>query len=94
MDNGILKRNLDVWNGESYDLRKDNDHVDAKNADLQVQIRSVEIQLKEREDMLFVLKREIDALRLQSGQQRDNNLDLLAEKEALEKHAQVLSMQN
>lgn len=43
MDNGILKRNLDVCNGESYDLRKDNDHVDAKNADLQVQIRSVEI---------------------------------------------------
>jgi len=34
MDNGILKRNLDVSNGESYDLRKDNDHVDAKNADL------------------------------------------------------------
>lgn len=45
------------------------------------------MRLKEREDTLFAVRRDVESLRVTSTQNRTDNGDLLAEREALEKHA-------
>jgi len=48
------------------------------------------MRLKEKEDNLFASRREIESLRIQSGQGRAENSDMMAERDALEKHASCL----
>jgi len=52
------------------------------------------MRLKEREDALMASRREVENQRIMSSQNRNANDDLLAEKDALEKHAAVLQHQN
>jgi len=61
---------------------------------MSAQIRDQELRLKEKDDNLFALRREIDSLKFSNSQMRDSNIELLNEKDALEKHAQVLQSQN
>ncbi len=46
--------------------------------------------MKEKEEALFICRRDVDCQRNLNGQNRRGNEDLLAEKDALERHAQVL----
>ena len=48
----------------------------------------------QKEDNLFASRRESEGLRIQSGQGRTDNTDMLAERDALEKHAGCLQNQN
>lgn len=41
-----------------------------------------------------MMRKDLDGQKFTNSQMRDNNIDMLNEKEALEKHAQVLQMQN
>ena len=67
---------------------------DARNGDLQIQIRDTEVRLKEKEDQLFVTRRDIENQRIINNQMRNAHHDLAAEKEALEKHSCILLSQN
>lgn len=89
-ENGALRRDNDRVSAENYDLRKEVDFQDGRNADLGVQIRDTELRLKEKEDNLFASRRDVEGLRIQSSQSRTDNTDMLAEREALEKHAGCL----
>ena len=87
---GALRRDNERVAAENYDLRKEVDFQEGRNADVSVQIRDSEIRLKEKEDHLFAVRREVESLRITSTQNRTDNGDLLAERDALEKHAQCL----
>ena len=93
-ENAALRRDNERVAGENYDLRKEVDFQEGRNADVSVQIRDSELRLKEKEDMLFALRRDVESLRVTQSQGRTDNGDLLAEREALEKHAQCLQGQN
>lgn len=61
---------------------------------MSIQIRDSELRLKEKEDVLFSVRRDVESLRVTSSQNRTDAGDLLAERDALEKHAQCLQGQN
>lgn len=61
---------------------------------MSVQLRDTELRLKEREEALYACRREVENQRCLQSQNRTCNGDLLAEKEALEKHSHVLQCQN
>jgi len=46
--------------------------------------------LKEKEEALFVTRRDVENQRLLNSQNRNANSDLSAEKDALEKHGAIL----
>ena len=79
---------------ENYDLRKEVEFQDGRNCDMSNQIREAEMRHKEKEDALYVIRRDVESLRTQYSQNRESNTDLAAEKEALEKHAACLQSQN
>ena len=57
---------------------------------MSAQIRSLEAHLKEREDSLFIQRKDLESSKFSNAALRTNNVENLAEKDALEKHAQVL----
>jgi len=93
-ENAALRRDNERVAAENYDLRKEVDFQEGRNADVSVQIRDSELRLKEKEDNLFAVRRDVESLRITASQGRTDNGDLLAEREALEKHAQCLQSQN
>ncbi len=93
-ENAALRRDNERVAAENFDLRKEVDFQEGRNADVAVQIRDSELRLKEKEDTHFNIRREVESLRITSQQNRTDNGDLLAEREALEKHAQCLQGQN
>ena len=86
-ENAALRRDNERVAAENYDLRKEVDFQEGRNADVAVQIRDSEIRLKEKDDHLFGVRRDVESLRITSSQNRTENGDLLAERDALEKHA-------
>jgi len=94
VENAALRRDNERVAIENYDLRKEVDFQEGRNADVSIQIRDSEIRLKEREDTLYAVRRDVESLRVTSMQNRSDNNDLLAERDALEKHAQCLQGQN
>lgn len=86
-ENAALRRDNERVAAENYDLRKEVDFQEGRNADVSVQIRDSEMRLKEREDTLFAVRRDVESLRITASQNRTDGGDLTAEREALEKHA-------
>jgi len=93
-ENAALSRDNERVAAENYDLRKEVDFQEGRNADVSVQIRDSELRLKEKEDLLYNVRRDVESLRVTSHQYRTDAGDLLAERDALEKHAQCLQGQN
>jgi len=93
-DTAALRRDNDRVAAENYDLRKEVEFQEGRNADNSLQIRDAEMRLKEREESLFVIRRDIECQRVVNSQNQNNNGDLTSEKEALEKHAACLQGQN
>jgi hypothetical protein len=58
------------------------------------QVRELEARLKDREDQLYLQRKDLDATKPSNAVLRGQNVDFLAEKDALEKHAQVIQIQN
>jgi len=57
-DNGCVRRDNERTAAENYDLRKELDFSSCRNGDLSVQIRDAEVRLKEKDDTLFVCRRD------------------------------------
>jgi hypothetical protein len=93
-DGTVLRRDGDKQVADLYELRKDNEFQAARNLDLSAQVRELEARLKDREDQLFMQRKDLDANKHANSTLRSHNVDGLAEKDALEKHAQVLQLQN
>ena len=93
-ENAALRRDNERVAAENYDLRKEVDFQEGRNADVSVQIRDSELRLKEKEDTLFAVRRDVESLRITAGQNRADNNDMQAERDALEKHASCLQGQN
>lgn len=86
-ENAALRRDNERVAAENYDLRKEVEFQDGRNSDLSLQIRDAEVRLKEKEEALFICRRDVECQRNLNGQNRRGNEDLLAEKDALERHA-------
>jgi hypothetical protein len=61
---------------------------------MSAQVRELEARLKDREDQLYLQRKDLDANKTSNAVLRGQNVDFLAEKDALEKHAQVIQIQN
>ena len=85
-----MRRDCDKVQAEIYDLRKEIDHNAVRNDDIQKQIRDLEFRVKDKDDQLYALRKELDSQKYTNSSQRDSNIDLLNEKDALEKHAAVV----
>jgi len=60
-ENSNLRSDNEHTGAENYDLRKNVDFQNGRNADLAVSIKDTDLKLKEREDALFVTRKDIDA---------------------------------
>ena len=61
---------------------------------MSAQVRELEARLKDREDQLYLQRKDLDSNKTSNAVLRGQNVDVLAEKDALEKHAQVIQIQN
>ena len=86
----MFRRDIDKQLAEIYDIRKEIDYQGARNAELQVQTRDLEFRAKDKEDQLYVMRKDLDSQKYSNSQMRDNNIEMLNEKDALEKHAHIL----
>ena len=85
---------MDKVQAEIYDLRKEIDYNTVRNNDIQQQIRDLEFRVKDKDDQVYAQRKELDSQKYTNSSQRDSNIELLNEKDALEKHAAVLQQQN
>lgn len=93
-ENAALRRDNDRVATENYDLRKEVEACEGRNADLSINIRNNEVSLNDKETNISMLRRDIECLRVTMSQNQNQNADLTGEKEALEKHASCLTGQN
>jgi len=55
-----LRKDVDRVSQDCYDLRKNIEETEARNVDLGGAIRANDVQIKEKEDHLFVVRKDID----------------------------------
>lgn len=79
---------------DCYDLRKHIEGAESKNVDLSTQIRTTDIKIKERDEDLYIVKRDIESQVVTNSNMRSDMNVQLQEKEALERHSRVLLGQN
>lgn len=79
---------------DCYDLRKHIESAESKNVDLSTQIRTTDIKIKERDEDLYIVKRDIESQVVTNSNMRSDMNVQLQEKEALERHSRVLLGQN
>ena len=89
-----LRRDCDRVAADCYDLRKNIESTECRNVDLSGKIRSMDIQIKEKEDNLFGVRKDIDNQQYTNTNMRSDLNDYLAEKEALDRHSRILLGQN
>lgn len=89
-----LRRDVDRVSADCYDLRKNIEGTESRNADLGSNIRSQDIQCKEKEDNLYGIKKDIENMSYTNGNMRGDLNDYMQEKEALERHSRILLGQN
>jgi hypothetical protein len=77
---------------QKTELRKENEFAAARNLDMSAQVRELEARLKDRDDQLFLQRKDLDQSKMTNNALRGQNVDNLAEKDALEKHAQVVQL--
>ena len=93
-DNGHLRGDNERVCSDNYERRKQVENTEGRNADLQVQIRDAELRLKEKEEAVFCTRKDVEYLRSVQANTKNTQNDLLAEKEALEKHCACMVSQN
>ena len=93
-EGAILRRDGDKTSTDNYELRKENEFAAARNLDMAAQVRELEARLKDRDDQLFLQRKDLEQSKVTNGALRGQNVDNLAEKDALEKHAQIVQLQN
>ena len=85
-----LRKDVDRVSTDCYDIRKQIEAAEARNADLSGQVRSQDIQLKDKEESLYTGKREVENLQYTNQNMRRDLNDYLQEKDALERHSRIL----
>ena len=91
---GALRKDVDRVSTDCYDLRKHIEGTEARNAHVQAQIRANDINIKDKEENLFAVKRDIEAMSHTNANLRADLNDRLQEKDAMDKHSRVLLGQN
>lgn len=91
---GALRKDVDRVSTDCYDLRKHIEGTEARNCDLGAQLRSQDIQVKDREENLHAIRRDVEGLTVTNANLRTDLNDQLAEKDALDRHSRVLLGQN
>jgi len=89
-----LRRDVDRVSSDCYDLRKNIEGTEARNGDLAGQVRSLDIQSKDKEENLYGVKKDIENQQYTNSNMRGDLNDYLAEKDALERHSRILLGQN
>lgn len=89
-----LRRDVDRVSQDCYDLRKNIEETEARNVDIGGAIRSNDVQIKEKEDHLFAVRKDIDGQTYTNANMRQDLGDFGAEKEAMERHSRILLGQN
>ena len=89
-----LRRDVDRVSADCYDLRKNIEGQEVRNVDLGGQIRSQDVTIKDKEENLYAVKKDIENLTYSNTNMRTDLNDYLAEKEALERHSRILLGQN
>lgn len=56
-----MRRDCDKVQAEIYDLRKEIDYNAVRNDDIQKQIRDLEFRVKDKDDQLYALRKEMDS---------------------------------
>jgi predicted nucleic acid-binding Zn-ribbon protein len=56
-----LRRDNDKCQAEIYDLRKEIDYSNVRNGDLSTQIRDLEFRIKDKDDQLYALRKDLDS---------------------------------
>ena len=63
------------------------DYQQARNVDHSTQARDMALRLRDKDDQLVAARRDLDSQKFTNSQMRENNYEMLQEKDALEKHA-------
>jgi chromosome segregation ATPase len=87
---GALRKDVDRVSTDCYDLRKHIEGTECRNVDTSAQIRSHDIQIKDRDENLYTCKRDIESMGCSNVGLRDDMNALMTEKDALERHSRVL----
>ena len=89
-----LRKDVDRVATDCYDIRKHVEATEARNVDLGAQIRSLDINIKEREDGLYACRKDIENQAYTNSNLRQDLSDLTVEKDAIERHSRILLGQN
>lgn len=79
---------------ENGDLQRRIDQEQARNYDFAQNIKETEGKIRQREDQIMAMRKELEGARYSNSALLDNNSGLQAEIDALNNHIRVLSSQN
>lgn len=89
-----MRRDVDRVSADCYDLRKNIEGTEARNADLGGQVRSSDIQIKDKEECVLGARKDVEHLTYTNTNMRSDLNNYLGEKEALDRHSRILLGQN
>lgn len=90
----ILRKDNDKLLADIFEVRKEMEYQAGRNADMALQARDLEFRAKDKDDQVYILRKDLDQQKYSNSQMRDGNVEFLSEKDALEKHAHILQIQN
>ena len=91
---GALRKDVDRVSTDCYDLRKHIETTEARNVDMSGVVRSNDIALKDKDEHLYAIKRDIEGLTHTNANLRGDLNMQLQEKDAIDRHSRVLLGQN
>jgi len=57
----MLRREIDKQMGEAYEIRKEVDYQQTRNLDMAASIRDLEVRLKDKEDQMYAMRKDLDS---------------------------------
>ncbi len=66
-DGAMLRRENDKQTGEVFELRKEIDYHSVRNADLNTQIRDLEFRVKDKDDQIYAMRKDLDSQKYQNS---------------------------
>lgn len=89
-----MRKDVDRVSTDCYDLRKHIEGTEARNVDVGSAIRTHEIKIKEKDEDLYLVKKDIESQIVTNSNMRADMNEQMTEKDALERHSRVLLGQN
>ncbi len=89
-----LKALEDRYRQENGDLQRRIDQEGTRNFELSQAIKDIELKIRQREDQIMVMRKELDGARYSNSNLLDSNSNLQVEIDALNNHIRVLQAQN